>query len=766
MARKSRKTYRDKLYGIEAPKKELEKVQLRTALYCRLSIADKQTGKDSMQSQLALVRQFAESREDELQVIGEFVDDGYSGTNYNRPQFKKMMEGVREGRIQCIVVKDLSRLGRNYLDTSYLIEITIPLYGARLLSVNDSIDSSDDDFDTILLGLKNLMNQQYAEDISRKVGTQIRFMRSRGEMAGGLTPYGYRRNPEDWKHLLIDEETAPVVRKIFQMAVDGKSPGRIAAELNNDHILTPMDHHILQWTGKRPEPQSMWRDRAVFRILHSEVYLGHMYYGETEERQYFGQPVREKKHSEWKVVRNVNPPIVTQEMFDKAARSKETRERQGELKRGQAPYGYQWDPRKKGYLMIDEEAAAVVRRIFAMKIQGKRMREIAAALERERILTPTDHWIWVNRGEKPKERRHWTQDMIIGILRSEVYLGHMYYDTKRENSTSRKDLSEWKIVKDMNPPIISQETFDRAADARMTAKKKRGINTKPVIYGYTADPENPDMLMIDEEAAASIRHIFDLKASGKSIRVIAEILNQEEVLTPRDYQIRRLHGALTDPRRHWRPSEVYMVVSSQVYLGHVYYDTYEKGEGGKRKKKKRTEWKVKKNVNPPIVSQELFDRANAAVYQRNKREFVTKRVVPYGYQKDPENDSTFRIDEEAAAVIRRIFFLRISGMTVAGIAEVLEKEGIPTPRDYRDYHIKGKLPKWKKHWSERIICRILHDRVYLGHMFYDKYDENGNARKRSEWKTVRNINPPIVTQDIFDQAASFKKGGDEADEGR
>ena len=758
MARKSRKTYRDKLYGIEAPKKELEKVQLRTALYCRLSIADKQTGKDSMQSQLALVRQFAESREDELQVIGEFVDDGYSGTNYNRPQFKKMMEGVREGRIQCIVVKDLSRLGRNYLDTSYLIEITIPLYGARLLSVNDSIDSSDDDFDTILLGLKNLMNQQYAEDISRKVGTQIRFMRSRGEMAGGLTPYGYRRNPEDWKHLLIDEETAPVVRKIFQMAVDGKSPGRIAAELNNDHILTPMDHHILQWTGKRPEPQSMWRDRAVFRILHSEVYLGHMYYGETEERQYFGQPVREKKHSEWKVVRNVNPPIVTQEMFDKAARSKETRERQGELKRGQAPYGYQWDPRKKGYLMIDEEAAAVVRRIFAMKIQGKRMREIAAALERERILTPTDHWIWVNRGQKPKERRHWTQDMIIGILRSEVYLGHMYYDTKRENSTSRKDLSEWKIVKDMNPPIITRETFDRAADARMTAKKKRGINTKPVIYGYIEDPEHPDRLMIDEEAAEIVRHIFDLKAAGKSIREIAVILNEEEILTPRDHQTWRLHGVLPDPGKRWRPGAVYMIVSSQVYLGHVYYDTYEKGEGGRRKKKKRSEWKVKKNVNPPIISQEIYGWANAVVYKKDKRKFVTKRVVPYGYRQDPENDSAFQIDEEAAAVVRRIFSMKIAGMMGPEIAESLEEKKILTPADHRTYQMMGRMPEKLKHWNAEMVTRILRNQVYLGHLFYDKYDENGASRKRSEWKIARNVNPPIITQDIFDQAASLQRG--------
>ena len=167
MARKSRKTCR-KETAVDVPVIAPEEQKIPTAVYCRLSKADEVTGRDAMDSQLEIIRQFVSSK-DELEIVAEFTDDGFTGTNYNRPQFEEMMDGIREGKYKCMVVKDLSRLGRSYLETSDLLEMELPLYGCRFISVTDHIDSDVSQIDSILVGLKNIMNQQFAEDISNRL---------------------------------------------------------------------------------------------------------------------------------------------------------------------------------------------------------------------------------------------------------------------------------------------------------------------------------------------------------------------------------------------------------------------------------------------------------------------------------------------------------------------------------------------------------------------------------------------------------------------
>ena len=183
MARKSRKILKIDI-GEKPIAASVQKAPERipTAIYCRLSKSDEDTGKESMVSQKEIIHQFLDKK-DELEVVAEFADDGFSGTNYKRPQFEEMMDGIRDGRYKCMVVKDLSRLGRSYLETSDLLEMELPLYGCRFISVNDRIDTDEGQIDSVLVGLKNIMNQQFAEDISRKIKSGFRERAKRGELS-------------------------------------------------------------------------------------------------------------------------------------------------------------------------------------------------------------------------------------------------------------------------------------------------------------------------------------------------------------------------------------------------------------------------------------------------------------------------------------------------------------------------------------------------------------------------------------------------------
>lgn len=318
MARKSRKTHRLSNTAeiiAQAPK-------VPTAIYCRLSKADEVTGRYSMESQLEILRQFVGAKE-ELEIADEFLDDGYSGTNYDRPQFEAMMDGIRAGKYKCMVVKDLSRLGRSYLETSDLLEMELPLHGCRFISVNDHIDTDVADIDSILVGLKNIMNQKFAEDISRKIKAGFRERAARGETLGGRLPYGYKRNPENVGYLLIDEEAAAIVRRIFDMKISGMKDPPICRALYADGIITPRQYHDWKVKGVEPGEPLMWRNDTVRTITLNRVYLGHVVHGKFKEKQYIGQKDSKTRPSEWVWYENVNPPIITQEIFDAAQVARE-----------------------------------------------------------------------------------------------------------------------------------------------------------------------------------------------------------------------------------------------------------------------------------------------------------------------------------------------------------------------------------------------------------------------------------------------------------
>lgn len=319
MARKSRKLSR--IAASRTPEQEQRKTP--AVLYLRLSKADAVTGKESMTGQEQFLRSILKNYDD-LEIVSVFTDDGFTGTNYHRPAYEEMMDGVRNGIYKCIVVKDLSRLGRSYLETSDLLEYELPLYGCRFISINDSIDTKYSPIDTILVGLKNIMNQKYAEDISRKVKATFKSRKENGEFLGGPTPYGYLRDPENRGQLIINEETAAVVRRIYDMKLQKITDVEVADILTEEGILCPRDYSRYQKTKKMPDPPTGWKWDAIRRITTSPIYLGCIVHDKTEPKRYIGDTLHKRRQAEWTIYEGVIPAIVSKELFQavKVARRK------------------------------------------------------------------------------------------------------------------------------------------------------------------------------------------------------------------------------------------------------------------------------------------------------------------------------------------------------------------------------------------------------------------------------------------------------------
>ena len=282
-----------------------------TALYCRLSRDDELSGDSmSIQTQKTMLERYA--KEHGFANIEWFIDDGYSGTNFNRPDFQRMLSMIEDDKVAVVCVKDLSRLGRNYLQTGLYTEVIFPEHDTRFIAVNDNVDSETGDNE--FAPFRNILNEWVARDCSKKVRSAYRT-----KYTGPYAPYGYRKDPAD-KHHLIPDERAPVVRKMFRMALEGKTCFMIAKELEREQVLTPRAYVMIH-TGKyvtedrRNHPYS-WSVRSVEELLTNQVYLGKMVSQKASTRSFKDKRMLIKPPEEWIVVENTHEPLIDQMTFD------------------------------------------------------------------------------------------------------------------------------------------------------------------------------------------------------------------------------------------------------------------------------------------------------------------------------------------------------------------------------------------------------------------------------------------------------------------
>ena len=297
------------------------------AIYLRLSqedgdisVSDKSES-NSISTQRDLIHAFLQKQPD-IEYVTEFCDDGYTGTNFDRPGFEKMMAAVRQKEIDCIVVKDLSRFGRDYIESGKYIQKIFPMLGIRFIAINDHYDSADTEnrSNDFVLPFKNLINDSYCRDISIKSRTNLEVKRRNGEFVGNFAVYGYMRSPDDRHKLIVDEEAATIVRNIFNWKQEGWNAQQIANHLNKLHVPSPMEYKKKCGqnfrTSFKTKTTAEWSAVAILRILKNAVYTGVLEQGKTTTPNYKVKVRVYKDEAKWARVENTHEAIITPAQFE------------------------------------------------------------------------------------------------------------------------------------------------------------------------------------------------------------------------------------------------------------------------------------------------------------------------------------------------------------------------------------------------------------------------------------------------------------------
>ena len=316
MARKSRKNLpQPEQAAVSALLPELEEAKMPAAIYGRLSVEDEEK-EESMETQIALVQDYI-NRSSELSYVDTYFDNGFTGTNFKRPAFTRLMNDVRQKKIKCIVVKDLSRFGRNYLEAGYYIETVFPFLGVRLIAVTDNFDSTrKEDMESLALPIRNMVNAMYAKDISKKIWTSLQRKKEAGYAVGNDAPYGYIRNPVT-KRNEIDPEAAFYVQLIFQWELMGVPIFEIARRMTLLQVPTPREWHRKMVEGKEVLTYKKWGVTTIRHILENQTYVGDTINNKSTQKLFAGQDKHDLPKEQWYVAKNTHPAIIARDDFEK-----------------------------------------------------------------------------------------------------------------------------------------------------------------------------------------------------------------------------------------------------------------------------------------------------------------------------------------------------------------------------------------------------------------------------------------------------------------
>ncbi len=289
-------------------------------IYLRLSKDNgEKTESDSITNQRNIIKDFCLKYKN-FNVCKEYIDDGYTGTNFNRPSFKDLIRDIENKEINCVITKDLSRLGRNYILSSYYIFNYFPSKGVRFISINDNYDSNDPEFN-LIIPIKTIFNEQYSRDISKKVQSTILSKAREGLFIGSHACYGYKKSENNKNKLIIDEYAANIVKRIFNLFIQGKNKLAIAKILNEEKILCPTDYKIANGS-KYENPRKLnstcyWTANTISAILKQEIYTGTLVQGKRNASKFFYGTKRIKPETDWIKVENTHKAIIDKETFDK-----------------------------------------------------------------------------------------------------------------------------------------------------------------------------------------------------------------------------------------------------------------------------------------------------------------------------------------------------------------------------------------------------------------------------------------------------------------
>lgn len=290
------------------------------AIYARLSVEDNGKDSDSIESQIEYLEDFIAGNPT-MRKAAVFIDNGYTGTNFMRPEFQRMIDAAQIGDINCVVVKDLSRLGRNYVETGEFLEKVCPFLGLRFIAVNDNYDSEAVSNNSgLAASLSNIINDFYAKDISRKVFSALKTKMENGEYIGAWEKYGYLKDPDNKNKLIVNPETAPIVQQIYLWRSEGMSYMGINKKLNEMGIPSPGQYKAdrgIVTNNNQKKRKILWNKHIVTDILSDITYLGHLAQRKTTQCLYAGVQYSRVGEGDWVIAHNTHEPIISQKLFDK-----------------------------------------------------------------------------------------------------------------------------------------------------------------------------------------------------------------------------------------------------------------------------------------------------------------------------------------------------------------------------------------------------------------------------------------------------------------
>ncbi|QZY55452.1 recombinase family protein [Crassaminicella profunda] len=284
-------------------------------IYCRLSNEDgENTLSNSIENQKNILTKYA--IENKLNIYDSYVDDGYTGTNFDRPGFKRLLRDIENGHISIVITKDMSRLGRDYIQVGFYIEKYFPEAGVRYIAVNDGVDTQKDNQNE-LTPFKAVINDMYSKDISKKIRSVFELKRKMGKFIGAFAPFGYKKDPDDKNRLIIDQETSWIVKKIFNMYLSGKGLKVIANYLNEESIPPPAVYKARNIKSYHPTQMKIgkWCHSGVKHILTNRTYTGDLAQGKTKKINYKSKKIKRLKREDWLIVKDTHEPIISRETF-------------------------------------------------------------------------------------------------------------------------------------------------------------------------------------------------------------------------------------------------------------------------------------------------------------------------------------------------------------------------------------------------------------------------------------------------------------------
>ena len=471
------------------------------AKYIRLSLDDALTDSLSIPHQRLLLDGYIEELGLPNTEILEFVDNGYTGTNTERPGFKEMIELVRCGKINCIVTKDFSRFARNELESGYYIEQVFPLYRVRFIAIGDNFDSANyaDGTGGIDVAFKFLMHEFHSKDLSKKVRSAKRALMERGEHIVAGAVHGYRKNSMGkWEP---DPDAAEAVKLIFRLALEGLPVAGIRDRLFEAKFPSPREYSLIK-RGKDIVSRHIWPMETINSILRNEQYIGSYVAGKCWSTHVGTRKRTHYDKSEWIVNPDSHPALVSKEAFARvqnildnpreqaspeiSSRCSELRERTacGKLKPRIIPYGY--IKGDGGVWEVDGNAAAVIKEIYEMVLAGLPVHSICEKLSENGYPTPSEQFR-LNKGRDFVPSCRWKHHAVLGIIRNEQYTG-VYVDGKSFQINGKKrrvPKNEWIRIPDRHPAIIGSDVFEQV-QAICGEGRKNMVRREYLLSGKTA----------------------------------------------------------------------------------------------------------------------------------------------------------------------------------------------------------------------------------------------------------------------------------------